>query len=193
VARRGLIWSALVPLLAACQEAPPAVEMPPAASEQPILPPAAGPAARVAAELCPALTRVVAAEDQGFAGLRARRLAAETWLAAAPLPGAERCTIEGESWPRARYQCVGRPIARGPAGAAAAFEALAGELAACLDSPIWFPREWQAGARFEFAMGERLQAWTDRSTTPPSQVVLNVEQDAATDVYRLTLDLETAP
>ena len=42
-------------------------------------------------------------------------------------------------------------------------------------------------------MGERLQAWTDRSTAPPSQVVLKVQQDAAGPTYRLKLNLEAVP
>ena len=39
-------------------------------------------------------------------------------------------------------------------------------------------------------MGERLQAWTDQSTAPPSQVVLKVQQDLDRRGYRLKLDLE---
>ena len=42
-------------------------------------------------------------------------------------------------------------------------------------------------------MGERLQAWTDRTTFPPSQVVLKVQQDAADQTYRVKLNLEAVP
>jgi hypothetical protein len=42
-------------------------------------------------------------------------------------------------------------------------------------------------------MGERLQAWTDRTTRPPSQVVLKVQQDAASHAYRVKLNLEAVP
>ena len=42
-------------------------------------------------------------------------------------------------------------------------------------------------------MGERLQTWTDHSTSPPSQVVLKVQQDATGGVYRVLLDLEAVP
>ena len=42
-------------------------------------------------------------------------------------------------------------------------------------------------------MGERLQTWTDRTTTPPNQVVLKVQQDAASRAYRVRLNLEAVP
>jgi hypothetical protein len=182
-------------VLAACQgePAPPPPVAGPAAP-----PPAAPPPARLAPPpgpaLCTVLAAVVASELEAFAPLRGRALAAERWLGRATLPGTEHCTIEGERWPRARYSCAGAAFAasaRDDAGAA--FEALAGELGECLESPIWFPRAWQRGTAFDFAMGERLQAWTDRSTFPPSQVVLKVQQDVAGDVYRVQLDLEAAP
>ena len=44
---------------------------------------------------------------------------------------------------------------------------------------------------YEFALGEQLQTWTDRSTAPPSAVTLKVEQDLVSDDYRLRLSLET--
>jgi hypothetical protein len=42
-------------------------------------------------------------------------------------------------------------------------------------------------------MGERLQAWTDYSTQPPSQVVLRVQRDPSGRAYRVKLDLEAVP
>jgi hypothetical protein len=42
-------------------------------------------------------------------------------------------------------------------------------------------------------MGERLQAWTDRTTSPPSQVVPKVQRDAAGRAYRVRLDLAAEP
>jgi hypothetical protein len=42
-------------------------------------------------------------------------------------------------------------------------------------------------------MGERLQAWTDYSTAPPSQVVLKVQQDASGHAYRVRLDPQAVP
>lgn len=185
---------ALAIVLTACSGEP----APPVPVATPAAPPPVAPPARLAPPpapaLCTVLAAVVASESEGFAPLRGRALAAERWLGRATLPGTERCTIEGERWPRARYSCAGGVFAAsGRDDAGAAFEALAGELGECLESPIWFPRAWQRGTAFDFAMGERLQAWTDRSTFPPSQVVLKVQQDAAGAVYRVQLDLEAAP
>lgn len=144
--------------------------------------------------LCGVLAAVVATESEGFAQLRGRPLAAERWLGRETLPGTERCTIEGEAWPGARYSCAGASFAAARRDAAdGAFDALADELDQCLESPIWFPRNWQRGTAFDFAMGERLQAWTDHSTAPPSQVVLKVQQDATGRVYRVQLHLEAVP
>ena len=185
----------LVVLLTACQGEPPAaVDAPPAVAHAPSAAPAAGPRARPEPRLCTVLASVVASEPEGFARLRGRPLGAGQWLGRATLPGTERCTIEGEAWPGARYSCAGAPFAATRQdGARGAFEALADELDQCLDSPIWFPRSWQRGSAFEFAMGERLQAWTDYSTAPPSQVVLKVQQDTTGRAYRVKLDLQTAP
>ena len=192
---RSPIWGALLLVLGACQEAespPGAVALPTATT--PPTQPAERPSVRLEPQLCTVLAGVVATEAEGFARLRSRRLAADSWLGRTTLPGTERCTIEGDVWPRARYQCVGAPIERdGRAGARLAFDALARELARCLGKPIWFPRDWRPGEPFEFAMGERLQAWTDRTTFPPSQVVLKLQQDAAGEVYRVKLNLEAVP
>jgi hypothetical protein len=188
--------AALVVVLTACQGEPkaPAPDAHPAVAHARTAAPAAGPTARHEPRLCTVLANVVASEPDGFARLRGRPVAAGQWLGRATLPGTERCTIEGEAWPAARYSCDGTPFAEARReGARGAFEALADELDQCLDSPIWFPRTWQRGSAFEFAMGERLQAWTDNSTSPPSQVVLKMQQDATGDAYRIKLDLQTAP
>jgi hypothetical protein len=192
---RSPIWGALLLVLCACQDvpSPPGAAAPPPPTTPPPRP-AAGPGLRPEPQLCLVLAGVVATEAEGFARLRSRRLADDSWLGRTTLPGTERCTIEGEAWPRARYQCVGPPIGGdGRAGARLAFDALARELEQCLEKPIWFPRDWRPGERFEFAMGERLQAWTDRTTFPPSQVVLKVQQDAAGETYRVKLNLEAVP
>ena len=160
----------------------------------PSAPPAAGPPLAHEPQLCLVLANIVASEPAGFAPLRGRPLAAGQWLGRTTLPGTERCTIEGKAWPMARYSCDGAPLAvAGQDGAQGTFEALAADLDECLDSPIWFPRSWQRGSAFEFAMGERLQAWTDHSTSPPSQVVLKVQQDANGNAYRVKLDVQTVP
>jgi hypothetical protein len=184
-------------VLSACQGEPASPDADAAlqtAVPAPSAPPTAGAQILEEPELCTALAHVVAGEPEGFARLRGRPLGAGQWLARATLPGTERCTIEGEAWPAARYACAGAPLAAdGRDGAPGAFQALADELDRCLDSPIWFPRTWQRGSAFEFAMGERLQAWTDHSTSPPSQVVLKVQQDAIGEAYRVKLDVEAVP
>ncbi len=181
--------------LAACQAAPapPPAPTPPAkATTTGLGPPAAAPRVPVEHQLCDVLPGVLATEADGFARLRARPVAAGRWLGSQTLPGTERCTIEGDSWPSARYTCASRPYLTDNRDLAKArFDALARTIDECLKKPIWFPRDWQKGEPFEFAMGERLQAWTDQSVSPPSQVVLKIQQDLDRRGYRLKLDLET--
>jgi hypothetical protein len=179
--------------LAACQAAPspPPPAAPPATTTLDLGPPAAPPPAPVERELCDVLPAVLATEADGFARLRARPVAADRWLGSQTLPGTERCTIEGEAWPRARYTCATVPyLTDGRDRAEAKFEALARTIDECLKKPIWFPRNWQKGEPFEFAMGERLQTWTDQTTSPPLQVVLKIQQDVDRRGYRLKLNLE---
>jgi hypothetical protein len=188
--------SALVIVLTACQgpPAPPVADASPAVAGAPTAAPDAGPPAREEPRLCTVLASVIASEEEAFARLRGQPLAKGQWLGRATLPGTERCTIEGEAWPGARYSCAGAPFATTRQnGAEGAFETLAEDLDQCLDSPIWFPRTWRRGSAFEFAMGERLQAWTDYSTAPPSQVVLKMQQDATGNAYRMTVDLQAVP
>ena len=184
----------LASALAACQ-APPALPPPPvAAAATPFDsgPPASPPAVQVEPELCDVLPGVVAAEAEGFAPLRATRITAGRWLGSKTLPGTERCTVEGDAWPRASYSCASRRFGDDNRdGAEARFDALARDLDACLGKPIWFPRDWQRGEPFQFAMGERLQTWTDQTTTPPSQVVLKMQQDLDRQGYQLKLNLES--
>ena len=186
----------LAAVLSACQGEPSAPDAD-AALQMAVPAPSAPPPAAAQTrepELCTVLAHVVASEPEGFARLRGRPLAAGQWLGRATFPGTERCTIEGEAWPAARYACTGTPLAAdGQGGARGAFEVLADELDQCLASPIWYPRTWQRGSAFEFALGERLQAWTDHSTSPPSQVVLKVQQEATGDAYRVKLDVEALP
>jgi hypothetical protein len=177
----------------------PAPEAPPPAALQAARPPLVERGPPVATpvrppperELCPVLASVVAAEPAGFARLRATRVAADRWLGRASLPGLGRCTIEGAAWPRARYACTSEPFrSDNRAGPHARFTALAADIDRCLSKPIWFPRAWYKGEPFEFAMGERLQTWTDQSSAPPSQVVLKLQQDLEGGGYRLQLALE---
>ena len=145
-------------------------------------------------ELCGVLSAILATDAEGFTAQRASPIAAGRWNGRAVVPGTERCTIEGEAWPRARYACVSEPFpSDNRDGAEAGFAALAGEIDQCLSKPIWFPRRWERGEPFEFALGERLQTWTDQSTAPPSQVVLKLQQDLDRSGYALKLSLETVP
>jgi hypothetical protein len=190
--------AALALVLPGCHGEPagqdPEASPPAIASAVPSAPPAAGPPTAGEPQLCTVLANIVASEPAGFAPLRGRPLAAGQWLGRTTLPGTERCTIKGKAWPMARYSCDGAPFAGGGQdGAQGIFEAFATDLDQCLDSPIWFPRTWRRGSAFEFAMGERLQAWTDHSTSPPSQVVLKVQQDADGYAYRVRLDVQTVP
>jgi len=186
--------------LGAC-EAADEVAAPPEPEAAPDAALALGPPVRLAPEpppaprdLCGVLSAVLATDAEAFAGQRASPIAAGRWHGRAIVPGTERCTIEGEAWPRARYACVSGPFASANRdGAEASFAALAGEIEECLSKPIWFPRRWERGEPFEFALGERLQTWTDQSTAPPSQVVLKLQQDLDRSSYSLKLSLEAAP
>jgi len=189
-------------LLALCAcEAADEVAAPPEPQAAPDAALALGPPVRLAPEpapapreLCGVLTSILATDAEAFAGQRASPIAAGRWHGRAIVPGTERCTIEGEAWPRARYACVSQPFSSDNRdGAEASFVALAGEIDQCLSKPIWFPRRWQRGEPFEFALGERLQTWTDQSTAPPSQVVLKLQQDLDRSGYALKLSLETVP
>ncbi len=181
--------------LTACQAAPappPASAPTPATAALGLGPPATpAPTVPVERELCDVLPAVLATETEGFARLRASPVAADSWRGAQTLPGTERCTIEGDAWPRARYTCASRPyLIDNRDRAKARFDALARTIDECLKKPIWFPRNWRKGEPFEFAMGERLQAWTDQSVSPPSQVVLKMQQDLDRRGYQLKLNLE---
>lgn len=142
--------------------------------------------------LCEVLAGLLEAEPQGFSTVRGAPVAPEQWIGSEVPPGTQVCRVEGRAWPRARYVCSSAPFGEPDRDSATArFDALAGEIDQCLAKPIWFPRSWQKGRRHEFAMGEQLQTWTDRSTAPPSAVTLKVEQDLVSDDYRLRLSLET--
>lgn len=168
-------------LVAAPPPPPPAPDVAPAAIE-PDPPPA----------FCPTLAAIMAREDDGYAQLRAEPLGAEHWQAAAELPGLERCAIEGAEWPRARISCSSGLIAA-PSRERIIdeFEGMVARVDNCLRRGFWFPRDWQRGHLFEFAMDERQLTWIDASSNPPSAVVLKVQQDLGTQDYLLKLQLET--
>jgi hypothetical protein len=140
-------------------------------------------------DLCEVMAGLLAHEPGGFTGLRGETIAAERWAAEEAVPGLGECVIEGSAWPRARFVCASQRL--GPDQAHARFERLAAEIDGCLGQPSWFPRSWEKGSRFEFAMGERQQAWLDQTTVPPTAVVLGVQQDLVHWDYRLLLNLQS--
>jgi hypothetical protein len=71
------------------------------------------------------------------------------------------------------------------ARAAARFARLGARIDACLDAG------WERHAARDFAMGERQQTWTDRSTAPPSAVVLKLQRALSDDAFRVRLELMT--
>ena len=148
--------------------------------------------ARPEPEFCPSLVSMMAREADGYAQLRGAPVGRARWQAAAGLPGVERCTVEGEAWPRARISCSSNRIARtGREQALGRFDAIAERIDDCLQRGFWFPRDWRRGQLFEFAMDERQLAWVDESSIPPSTVVLKVQQDLASNDYLLKVNLET--
>jgi len=190
---RRLLRLAATAALAAC-----AAEAPPPEPPLPAPPPRARavppPPAPIVAQqpFCDALTGVIEAEQDGFAALRGEPLGRETWTGRRILPGAEGCVIEGDAWPRARYECAGAAVpAREQDRAASQFALLSEQIDACLARPSWHPRTWQRHEPLDFAMGERQQTWTDLSVLPPSAVVLKLQRGLSGNDYRVRLDLVT--
>jgi hypothetical protein len=180
--------------LAAC-----AAGMPPPAPPEPVAPPriaraAPAPVAPTIPQgtFCSVLTELIEAEADGFAALRGQPIGDESWGGRRTVPGTEQCVVEGDAWPRARYECAGAAVqADRHDRAASQFTLLSEQIDACLGKPSWHPRTWQKNEPFEFAMGERQQTWTDLSTLPPSAVVLKLQRGLSGDDYRVRLDLLT--
>jgi hypothetical protein len=180
-------------LLAACADSappPPAPEPAPApvarATPQPVKPRVSQPA------FCSVLTRLIETEQAGFAELRGRALGPESWTGLMTVPGTEQCVVEGDAWPRARYECASAAMAPDQQDRAASqFALLSEQIDACLGKPTWHPRSWHKNDPFTFAMGERQQTWTDLSTLPPSAVVLKLQRGLSGRDYRVRLDLVT--
>jgi hypothetical protein len=191
---RRLLWVALSAWLVACaQKAPP--PEPPPETQPPVVrfaPTPLEPREVSQTAFCDVLTGLIEAEHEGFAALRGEQLGSESWTARRAPPGVEQCVIEGDAWPRARYECAGAPVRSDQADLAASeFALLSEQIDACLAKPSWFPRTWHGNPPFEFAMGERQQTWTDLSELPPSAVVLKLQRDLSGDDYRVRLDLVT--
>ena len=144
------------------------------------------------ATFCNVLTGLIEAERDGFAALRGQPIGSESWAGQRTVPGTEQCVIEGDAWPRARYECAGAPVRSDRRDRAASqFALLSEQIDACLGKPSWHPRTWHKNEPFDFAMGERQQTWTDLSTLPPSAVVLKLQRGLSGDDYRVRLDLVT--
>lgn len=192
-AARTLLAAALAGLLSCCAAEPTAVahQEPPPPPTEPV-PPVRIEPGHADAEFCPRLARMLASEADGYARLRGDPAGRGRWHAASVLPGVERCTVEGEAWPRARVSCSTGPIGGGARDAVLdRFATMADRIDDCLARGFWFPRDWRRGRLFEFAMDERQLAWVDESSIPPSTVVLKVQQDLASRDYRLRVDLAT--
>ena len=188
-----LLWLALGAWLAACAgKAPP--EAPPEPAPPPVVravPTPVEPSIPQAA-FCNVLTGLIGTERDGFEALRGQPIGSESWAGRRTLPGTEQCVVEGDAWPRARYECAGAPVrADRPDRAASQFALLSEQIDACLGKPSWHPRAWHRNEPFEFAMGERQQTWTDLSTLPPSAAVLKLQRGLSGDDYRVLLDLVT--
>lgn len=187
---RCLLWLGCVALLAACAaDPPPAPEPEPAPLAKAVR---KSPPPRTLPAFCNVLTRLVEAEATGFVNLRGRSLGSEIWAGRTPLPGTERCVIEGNAWPRARYECAGRLVPTAQRDRVdSQFTQLSTQIDTCLAKSSWFPRNWRKNEPFTFAMGERQQTWTDLSTLPPSAVVLKLQRGVSGRDYRVQLDLLT--
>ena len=177
--------------LAGCAATPPPAE--PAATAPPpaaldLSPPAEPQISQ--ASFCGTLTTLIESERDGFARLRGGPVGDETWAGRRTLPGTDECVIEGDAWPRARYECAAVPVERADR-AASRFALLSEQIDDCLAGPGWRPRTWQRNEPFDFAMGERQQTWTDLSSLPPSAVVLKLQRGLSGDDYRVVLDLMT--
>jgi hypothetical protein len=191
--RRWLLWLVLGAWLAACAAKAPPPELP-----DPAPPPLARTVPTPAlprisqGSFCNVLTGVIEAERDGFAALRGQPQGSEIWAGRRMVPGTEQCVVEGDAWPRARYECAGAPVqADRHDRAASQFALLSEQIDACLGKPSWHPRAWHRNEPFEFAMGERQQTWTDLSRLPPSAVVLKLQRGLSGDDYRVRLDLVT--
>lgn len=179
-------------LLAGCggPAEPPPAPIEPRAPAAPIeLEPATPGTSTTQPELCEVVAGLLTGEHDGFAALRGQQVAAERWTAEASVPGLGSCVIEGSAWPHARFTCASGRLR--PEQARARFDGLVAEVDRCLARPSWFPRHWEKGQLFQFAMGERQQGWVDQTTAPPTAVVLKVQQDLVHWDYRLLLSLQT--
>jgi hypothetical protein len=142
---------------------------------------------------CRALGRIIDAEPDGFAGLRAARAGEGVWDGSVVPPGLDDCRIEGDDRPGARYVCHGGALAGGSADLLAeSYDDVVADIDGCLVQPIWYPHDWQRGQEFTFAGGERRVLWRDRAMgAGTANVALNVEEDLTRRLWTLRLAVGT--
>jgi hypothetical protein len=142
---------------------------------------------------CRALGRIIDAEPDGFADLRAARAGDGAWDGTVVPPGLDDCRIEGDYRPGARYVCHGGALAGGSADLLGeSYDAFATDIDGCLVQPIWYPRDWRRGQEFTFAGGERQVLWRDQGPGGgTANVALNVEEDFTRKVWTLRLAVGT--
>ena len=180
---RHLALLALLLALASCGG-----ERPPPERPEPAPPPAPAPTpdepengrARLSEEalFCRAVTRIVDAEASGYSALRGEPRGSRRWEGSVVPPGMTACEIEGRSHPGAEYVCRGETLhGRNAELLLPAFERTGRLLDACFERATWFPRVWERGKVFTFALGERQQMWRDVASYPKPAVTLKIEED----------------
>ena len=120
---------------------------------------------------CGELARIIDAEAIGF------RPAARPWRRRSAMGRhrgaggpADMCG-RGRLPSRRNLCCRGEAIVGGPGDLLLGeYRQLAGEVDACLQQPIWYPRIWRQGQDFAFAGGERQVIWRDGSIGPKPTV-----------------------
>jgi hypothetical protein len=176
-------------LLVGCRG--PAPEPPPLPEPVPAPPPVVAPAPPPP-DFCPALARIVEAERDGYASLRAGRGANAVWLASVQPAGLTDCRIEGDYWPAATYVCrLAGARSESAQVLRADFDGFARAVDACLERPYWHPRLWQRGRVMELARGERFLQWHDNSRLPRPILVLKIEEDIRARRFDVLLRVQT--
>ena len=184
----------LVVVLTGCGGSP-EVARPPVQQEA-ALPPARAPVEDTAtrrARFCGELARIIDAEASGFGPLRGPGAGDRQWDGIVVPVGLRTCAVEGDYRPGATYVCRGEAIVGGPGDLLLGdYRQLAGEVDACLQQPIWYPRIWRQGRDFTFAGGERQVIWRDGSIGPKPTVALKIEEDIGRRLYFLRLAVATS-
>ncbi|MEO1017647.1 MAG: hypothetical protein AAFY56_08130 [Pseudomonadota bacterium] len=144
----------------------------------------------MATRFCAEMTRLIEAQERGFAGLLQNQNE-HARPSEATLSGFGQCVREGRTTHSARMVCVSerRPDVMLQT-VELAFNIADLRLETCLMEPFWFPRDWQQGELREFARHERLRIWQDVTQTPRPLVTLKLESLPDRSL-RLRLELAT--